>query len=1178
MANHTRHGSFRLRAVLLSAIALAGVAVSLLGYSALVHREYGLIEARFEFEAEQRFGAIQRELAANIEVVRTLKGFYDGSQRVEPHEFSAFVKPLLARHAGVVAMVWAPRIPAERRETWEQEARQRGEPNYRIRGFDARRRLVAADPRETYFPVDFLEPFDKAPLKAGTDLGSTRAGEEAIDQAISSGKLAAAEWGEKAQQWLFCDLFVVAPVYRTAVAPDKSELRSEQALGVVAGILRVRTIVDAALSYYEPLGIDFAVVDTSTAIARELPGETPAERDSPANAPRLRLSALRSEDIVFWRPSPTRIRPVSATPSGVEEAQSDIEHAVELDVPGRQWSIYATPTDAYLADRKTWLPLGALVASLAATAVLVVYVNALVGHAALEERRRAEGELRDSEALYSSLVENLPVQVLRKDLDGRFTFANRSFCELVGKPFAEIVGKTDFDFYPEDLASKYRRDDQRVVETGRLVEIVEKYEKDGEIRDVQTMKSPVRDAHANIVGTQVVFWDVSEQKLAESQLAQAKEAAESANRAKSTFLANMSHEIRSPLNGIIGMTELVLDTKLTPEQRDYLKVVQDSGEALLAVINDILDFSKIEAGRLSLDAAAFDLRESLADAVKSLAVRAHEKGLELACRIRPGVPAVAIGDRARLRQVVVNLVGNAIKFTDAGEVLLDVERQSGTDDHVILHFAVSDTGIGIPQDKLAGIFEAFEQVDPSSTRRFGGTGLGLAISNRLVEMMGGRIWVESVLGEGSTFHFTAQFGLSAERIPEPSPAEPEAVRGLRLLVVDDSAVNRRILEEMLRHHQIDVVTAGSVPAALGALREASGAERPFRLVLTDANMPDLDGFTLAEQIKNDRGLADTVIMMLSSSDHPGEVSRCEQLGIAGYLTKPIKESELLDAVLLAVGVADRTEKRPPAAVEAVRQRPLKVLLAEDSLVSQKLVFELLSRQGHEVVIVNNGREAVAAVRAQPFDLALMDVSMPEMDGLEATAVIRARERHTGRHLPIIAMTAHAMKGDCERCLAAGMDEYVSKPVHARRLFEKMRIVAERFAPEEARAGGPVPPEKPFDWEKALDAFRGDSELFHVVAEAFVEEAPRLLAAIHQAIETGNEAELKRAAHTLKGSLRHIAADDAFEEAFRLEQAETCGGEELRKLTTRLETQVGRILPVLCDHLAANAHGRKAEVG
>ncbi len=559
-----------------------------------------------------------------------------------------------------------------------------------------------------------------------------------------------------------------------------------------------------------------------------------------------------------------------------------------------------------------------------------------------------------------------------------------------------------------------------------------------------TTKLPLRDEQGRIVGTFGISRDITQQKEASEELRRAKEAAEDASRAKSDFLANMSHEIRTPMNAIIGMTELVIDTELTASQRDYLKMVRESGESLLSLINDILDFSKIEAGKLDLDFTPLELREGLGDTMKSLALRAHSKGLELACQIPPQVPERLMGDVGRLRQIVVNLVGNAIKFTEAGEVVLHVELQSQSDDEVVLHFSVSDTGIGIPEEKLSAIFDAFEQVDSSTTRRYGGTGLGLAISSKLVQLMGGRIWVESEIGRGSTFHFTVRFGLAGEAV-QAAIARPTIVQDTRVLVVDDNATNRLILDEMLRNWGMDPTVVEGGRQALGLLRKARESGEPFRLILSDANMPEMDGFSLAEAVGQDRELSNTIIMMLTSGDRPGDISRCERLGIASYLLKPIKQSELFDAIVLALGVTtpedegiDRLATEPLS-----RLRPLQVLLAEDSLINQKLAVGLLEKHGHTVFVANHGREAMAALESRDFDLVLMDVQMPELDGYEATAVIRAREEQTGTHIPIIAMTAHAMKGDRERCLEAGMDDYVAKPVRAKQLFETIESVLSR---------------------------------------------------------------------------------------------------------------------------------------
>ncbi len=661
------------------------------------------------------------------------------------------------------------------------------------------------------------------------------------------------------------------------------------------------------------------------------------------------------------------------------------------------------------------------------------------------ERRRAHEILRNSEALYSSLVENLPVHVLRKDLDGRFVFANRSFCDLVGKPLADIVGRTDFDLFPRALAVKYRHDDRLVVETGEVFATVEENRRDGENRYMEVRKSPVRDAAGKIVGVQVVFWDVTDRKNAEAaleqerrllreltdSLQQAKEAAEAANRAKSAFLANMSHEIRTPLNAIIGMTELVLKSQVSAQQREFLSTVRDSGEALLSVINDILDFSKIEAGKLALDHQVFDLGKSLGDTMKSFAIRAQQQGLELGCHIRADVPRMVVGDYNRLRQVVVNLVGNAIKFTESGEVALEVGVESVSGEDLILHFIVSDTGIGIPEEKWTSIFEMFEQADNSVTRRHGGTGLGLAITSRLVELMGGRVWVESEIGKGSRFHFIAHLEMAKPEDLEVIPAEPDSL------------------------HE----------------RQSS----------------------------------------------------------------PV--------------------------------RNLSILLAEDSLVNQKLAVALLEGEGHAVSVAPNGREALAKIESGNFDLILMDVQMPEMDGLEATARIRAAEKQTGAHIPIVAMTAHALRGDRERCLESGMDAYVAKPIRADELFQTIEdLFAAPGGPVACSAAERLAPET-VEWPEALRAVRGDRRLLRTLVEAAAEEIPRLTLAVRAAVASGNAAELQLTAHTLKGAIRYFASSESFEQLRRLEKMGRDnildGAEEI---LTALDAEVRRLTPAFANYL------------
>jgi two-component system sensor histidine kinase/response regulator len=826
----------------------------------------------------------------------------------------------------------------------------------------------------------------------------------------------------------------------------------------------------------------------------------------------------------------------------------------------------------------------------------------------LTERKRTEAALREGEMRNRAMVEAALDGVITIDDRGKIVEFNAAAERIFGHARVAVLGRDMSEvLIPPGLRDKHRRGMERFRQTGQSQILGQRIELTGQRANGTEFPIELAITSIQLEGRSLFTGfvrDVSDRKKAEAELRryvqdaeesrrcieqqmnelgrQAEELreaqfrAEQANRAKSDFLANMSHEIRTPMNGILGLTELVLDTELNAHQRKMIKLVRSSAEALLTVINDILDFSKIEAGQLELDPEDFMLRNMLADLLRPLALRAHEKGLELACKIAADVPDSVFGSPDRLRQVLINLIGNALKFTERGEVVIRVERAApayGAGD-LDLHFVVEDTGIGVPEDKQQLIFAPFVQVDGSSTRKYEGTGLGLAISAKLVEMMGGKIWMESSPGSGSRFHFTVKMQPSRASRIQKRPADPRPLQGLAALIVDDHATNRLILEEILRSWEMRVETAADGTAAMEKIDQARARGKVFDVILLDLFMPRMDGLTLAKNIRELPDMADTALVLASSADRHGDAERCQTLGLAAHLLKPINPTELLDILLDLVTRRPRMNDSmlmPRAAGQTSAAR--RILLVEDNLVNREVAIGILKKHGHDVTTAHNGREALAILDRERFDLVLMDVQMPEMDGFEATAAIREREQSSGKHVPIIALTAHAMKGDRERCLAAGFDAYLSKPIQARELLD---LVAQPL---------PAPPAEParaeaslIDPAEMMTRVDGSLTLLNKIKEVFRLECRDMLDQIRQAIEAGNARDLYRAAHTFKGSVSYFGSGPANQAALCLEDMGRTGDlTGAAQAYDTLKEIVSRLVPAL-DGMAPERTREKQPCG
>ena len=1125
----------------LLAAAVIGLAITLILFFTLRTLENQNAHAAFERAAQERFDGLEANIALNLNDIVALGAFFDVSQTVQRRDFSRLAIPLLDESKALQALEWAPRVPKNLRQSYENAAHHDGLPSFQFTERASDGRMVTEPEHREYAPVIFVEPLKGNEKALGFDLLSSAARREAVWHSTDKGALGATGRivlvQETSNQY---GVLIFRPVYRNGDHPEGEGKRRASLAGLLLGVLRVGNIVeqtapaagvagriglvildlDAPLGErllypnnisYDPAGKRPGIFHSERTVsvagrswqivANSQPGAFAAARWTSwaALAAGLLITALWTSYVHL---SLTRRSVIQQT---VQERTSTLHSALAKlrESEERYRKLLDLSPDAVIVGRNEAITLANRAAieligvsnetdligrrvtdfvcteHRAATEAIIQQMYSREMQLPLREEQlcREDGSLLDVELAASSFsdsggrviqavfrditrrkhaeaerarlircIEQTGESVVITDLKASIVYVNPAFEELTGYTSAEAIGKNPSilksnehpdSFYQEMWSTLLRGENW----SGELIN----KRKDGTLFQEEATISPIKGKSGRVINYAAVKRDITMRKQTEAALAQAKERAETANRAKSEFLASMSHEIRTPMNGVIGMLELVLDTPLDPSQRECVQLAKNSGDSLLAVINDILDFSKVEAGKLELEQIDFNLHDLVRETLKTLSLRADQKGLELAYTIDDATPQQVIGDPGRLRQVLVNLVGNAIKFTQKGEIVVNVTHRHEEDQLAEILFTIVDTGIGIPADKQSLIFEAFTQADNSTTRTFGGTGLGLPISARLVALMGGRVWVDSAVGMGSTFRFTAKLKTSVTTVSSTKNPETE-LAGISVLVVDDNQTNRRILEMAVTSWGMCCRTASSAKEGLALLREAHFAGLPYRVVLTDCQMPEMDGFDFVEQVRNDANLSGALILMLTSADQRGGIGRCQSLGISRYLVKPIGKAELLRTIKAAIEeTKDKAPSQPPphsspssAAVES--RDSLHVLIAEDNPVNQIFLRMALTRMGHTTVTVSNGHEAVDRVSRESFDLIFMDVQMPEMDGLQATAAIRELEAlHGSAPVPICALTAHALQGDRERCLAAGMDDYVSKPV---KLSEIARVTGD----------------------------------------------------------------------------------------------------------------------------------------
>lgn len=959
------------------------------------------IFADFKNNVDHRTELIERGLKLALHSLQNLESFYNASAEVERREFRVFVTPELERNSSIQALEWAPRVRADERVTYE-EPQIEGFPDFEITERSSEGKMVRANERAEYFPVYFVEPFTGNIKAFGFDIASSQTRKVALIQARDTGKMVATASVILSQETGDQKGFLVfLSVYRGS--GSTVEDRRANLVGFILGVFRIGDIVETAIAQVntKAKGIEMTLIDESN-----------------------------GDDILYRHASRT----------GALRAIDSMKYVSQLqDLAGRQWRLESSPTISYLAERKTNRHAWIFISGVVFTILIVCYLRTMQSGAveiAHMIKQRTE-ELQQMKARANAIVDVAVNGIVTIDGNGTIASFNPAAESMFGFTVSEVIGKNVKMLMPDPYHSEHDDYLSNYQQTGEAKVMGIGREVIGQRKDGTTFPLHLSVGEAEI-GNESLFVgcivDITKRREAEEELKNAKDGAESANKAKSEFLASMSHEIRTPLNAIIGMADLLLDTKLDDDQTKYVETFQNAGDNLLAIINDILDFSKIEAGQMTIEAIDFNLREMTEKLIEILAIKAHDKGIELTLLIKPEVADNLVGDPNRLRQIITNLIGNAIKFTKAGGVDLTIELAEGD----LVRFSVKDTGIGIPQEAATKIFEKFSQADSTTTRKFGGTGLGLSISKRLTELMGGEIWVRSEVGKGSIFYFTVRLPVST-RQPTQIDATDVDLSCVRVLVIDDNEANCLMMKVMLQSWQCEVFVAKDGKVGLEVLRQTIQAGQPYQLVLLDYHMPEMNGLEVLETISKEDALKVTTVMLASSDTSNDNKQQSLQLGAVRYMTKPIKKADLYTALLQALGKRVTVKKKVPKLQTDTAGRVLRILLVEDTVDNRVLMLAYMKKTPHKVEIAENGQIAVDKFKAAKFDLVFMDVEMPVMDGLTATQIIREWEQIQGRkHIPILALSAHALKEQKDKSLVAGCDDHLTKPIKKNFLLEVLK--------------------------------------------------------------------------------------------------------------------------------------------